>query len=119
MALAALLLCGGGGCGKRSSPEAEKLAQAQEAVSRFFAALPSADCAELDKLLVRQKGGDCRKVVEDLRRHGFRLVEVLGAKVDGRNPDGVIVRVRIQEDGKQREAPLLVERHPDGWKLRL
>lgn len=119
-AVAAALLLGSGGCDSRARLESKKLSQAQEAVKQFFAALPGGDCAVLGPLLVQpQAGADCPSVVGQLHRHGFGLVEVLEAKVDGRNPDAVIVRVRLQEKGRQREAPLLVERHPDGWKLRL
>ena len=122
VAVAVLLLAGGGcgGCGKRLSPEDEKRAQAREAVTRFFAALPEQDCGVLGPMLVQPSGGpDCRSVVGSLHRHGFRLVEVLGAEVDGRDPEAVIVRVRLEENGQQREAPLRMERHPEGWKLRL
>lgn len=118
-AIAALLLAGGG-CGKRPSPEDEKRAQAREAVQRFFAALPGQDCGVLGPMLVQPQGGpDCPGLVGSLLRHGYRLVEVQGAEVDGRDPEAVIVRVRLEEDGRQREAPLRMERHPDGWKLRL
>jgi len=121
-AVAVLLLAGGGcgGCGKRLSPEEEKRAQAREAMTRFFAALPEKDCDVLGPMLVQPKGGpDCPSVVDSLHRHGFRLVEVLGAEVDGRDPEAVIVRVRLEENGRQREAPLRMEHHPGGWKLRL
>ena len=123
-AIAAVLLAAGWGwgcsCGKRPSPEDEKRAQAREAVTRFFAALPERDCDVLGPMLVQPQGGaDCAKVVGSLHGHGYRLVEVLGAEVDGRDPLAVIVRVRLEENGRQREAPLRMERHPEGWKLRL
>jgi len=118
-AIAALLVAGGG-CGKRLSPEDEKRAQARETVKRFFDALPGKDCNVLGPMLVQtQEEADCQSVVRSLDRHGYRLVEVLGAEVDGRDPEAVIVRVRIEESGRQREAPLRVERHRKGWKLRL
>jgi len=42
-------------------------------------------------------------------------------RVDGRDPNAVVVRTRVARDGKVREEPMLVrvEQHPDGWKLRL
>jgi hypothetical protein len=117
-ATAALLLAGG--CSKRASPEEEKRAQAQEAVKRFFAALPGKDCDVLRAMLVLGPGDDdCAAMVDDIQRHGLRLVEVLGAEVDGRDPEAVMVRVRLERDGQQREASLRVVRRPEGWKLKL
>lgn len=121
---AAVLLAsvsGGTGCGKRPPPEEEKRSQAREAVQRFFAALPGKDCDVLAPMLALAGGeaGGCADVVSSLHRHGYRLVEVLGAEVDGRDPEAVIVRARIEENGRQREAPLRMEHHPGGWKLRL
>jgi hypothetical protein len=119
-ALAALVLLAPG-CEQRSSG-ADKPAQASEVVRRFFAALPSGDCAVLGRMFVSElPGRECRSVVDEMNRHDVRLVDVVDARVDGRNPDAVIVRVRLQEGGKPKDAPSLyrVEKHPDGWKLRL
>jgi hypothetical protein len=120
LALAALALWGPG-C-ERHSQEADKPAQARDAVRRFFAALPDGDCAVLGRmLLLARPAQDCGPAVVEMNRHGLRLVDVLGAEVDGRNPDAVIVRARVEEGGKPKDAPLLIraEKHPDGWKLRL
>ncbi|HEY8205875.1 MAG TPA: hypothetical protein VIG99_00240 [Myxococcaceae bacterium] len=117
-AVAALLLVApAGGCGKRLLSDGEKRAQAGEGVKRFFAALPEKDCAVLGPMLAQ---GDCPATVDSLQRHEYRLVEVLGAEVDGRDPEAVIVRVRLlEENGRRREVSLRMEHHPGGWKLRL
>lgn len=105
------------GCG---SPEARKAEAARDAVERFFEALPSADCARLGASLAGPAEA-CPAKVEDLRAHGVALLEVLDAKVDGRDPEVVLVRARVTQEGRVREQPMLlrVERHPEGWKLRL
>lgn len=101
--------------------ESRKTEAARSTVQRFFEALPERDCAVLGPLLVGKAAEACQKTVDDLIEHGFSLVEVLDAKVDGRDPNAVMVRARIARDGQVREQPLLlrVEQHPDGWKLRL
>jgi hypothetical protein len=103
------------------SSESRKTEAAQVTVRRFFEALPAGDCAELAPLLIGKAADTCRETVDELREHGFSLVEVLDARVDGRDPNAVVVRTRIARDGRLREEPLLlrVEQHPDGWKLRL
>lgn len=101
--------------------ESGKTEAARSTVRRFFEALPERDCAVLGPLLVGKAAETCQKTVDDLSEHGFSLVEVLDAKVDGRDSNAVVVRARIARDGQVREQPLLlrVEQHPDGWKLRL
>lgn len=96
---------------------ASKTEAARETVRRFFTELPSGDCAVLGPMLA----SSCQETVEDLISHGFSLVEVLDVKVDGRDADAVMVRARVARDGRVREQPMLlrVERHPEGWKLRL
>jgi hypothetical protein len=96
---------------------ASKTEAARETVRRFFTELPSGDCAVLGPMLV----SSCQETVADLLSHGFSLVEVLDVKVDGRNADAVMVRARVARDGQVRAQPVLlrVERHPEGWKLRL
>jgi hypothetical protein len=103
-------------------PPESKEEAARASVVRFFEALPTGDCAVLGPLLAQ--GGDaetCTRMVRELNEHGFSLVEVLDAQVDGRDPNAVVVRTRIAQDGQVREQPFLVrvERHPKGWKLRL
>jgi len=105
-----LALASAGGCAKRPATE-----EAQEAVKRFFAALPGKDCGVLQGMLV----DDCATVVDGLQQHGLRLLEVLGAEVDGRNPQAVMVRVRLERDGQRREVSLRVEHRPQGWKLKI
>lgn len=103
-------------------PSAEsKVEAARATVGRFFEALPEGDCAVLGGLLVGPAADHCRETVDELKSHGVSLVEVLEAKVDGRDADAVVVRARVARDGRVREQPMLlrVERHPEGWKLRL
>ena len=101
--------------------ESRKTEAARATVERVFEALPTRDCAELGRLLIGQAAEDCQETVDELNEHGFSLVEVLEAKVDGRDPNAVMVRARVARDGQVREQPMLlrVEQHPEGWKLRL
>jgi hypothetical protein len=103
------------------SSESRKTEAARATVQRFFEALPAGDCAELGPLLVGKAADACRETVDEMTEHGLSLVEVLDARVDGRDANAVVVRTRIARDGRVREEPLLlrVEQHPDGWKLRL
>ncbi|WNG61820.1 hypothetical protein F0U59_49255 [Archangium gephyra] len=101
--------------------ESRKTEAARTTVQRFFEELPSGDCAVLAPLLTGEEGDACQATVQELNEHGVSLVEVLDAKVDGRDSSAVVVRARVARDGKVREQPMLlrVEQHPDGWKLRL
>jgi hypothetical protein len=101
--------------------ESRKTEAARATVRRFFEALPSGDCGVLAPLLTGGEGDTCQATVQELNEHGVSLVEVLDAKVDGRDSSAVVVRARVARDGKVREQPMLlrVEQHPDGWKLRL
>ncbi|WP_395834449.1 hypothetical protein [Archangium violaceum] len=103
------------------NPESRKTEAAQDTVQRFFEALPGGDCAVLGTLLIGKAADTCRATVDEMNAHSFSLVEVLDAKVDGRDPNAVVVRARVARDGQVHEQPLLlrVEHHSDGWKLRL
>jgi len=103
------------------SAEERKTEAARATVRRFFEALPAGDCAELGPLLAGKAADTCRETVDEMKEHGLSLVEVLDARVDGRDSNAVMVRTRVARDGQVREEPLLlrVEQHPDGWKLRL
>jgi len=102
--------------------EARKKEAAQATVRAFFAALPARDCAVLGPLLAT--GGSarpCEDTVRELHEHGMQLVDIVDAKVDGRNPDAVLVQAKLARDGAVREEPyvLRVEHQDGGWKLRL
>ena len=90
---------------------------AETVVRRFFAALPSGDCAQLAPLLV--KASACAEDVRELNEHAVRLQEVLSSQVDGRTPDAVLVRARLQYGEHVKAQVLRVERHAGSWKLRL
>ncbi|RKH55530.1 hypothetical protein D7W81_36025 [Corallococcus aberystwythensis] len=107
------------GCPSTVSSKAEA---GEAVVRRFFQALPAGDCAVLGPMLVTGQGlPSCEETVKDLREHGMGLVDVLDAKVDGRDPDAVVVRARVSQGGTERPEPFLfrVERQGDGWRLRL
>ncbi len=100
---------------------ASKTEAAEETVRRFFAALPSEDCAVLAPLLAT--GGSarpCEETVRELREHGFSLVGIVESKVDGRDAEAVIVRARVARDGAERKEPWLlrVERQAGAWRVR-
>lgn len=105
-----------------SSSEARKTEDARAAVRTFFSGLPSGDCAKLGPLLVT--GGSarpCEDTVREMIEHQLQLVDIVGAKVDGRNPEAVLVEARVARDGAVREEPFIlrVEHQDGGWKLRL
>ncbi|RJS22018.1 hypothetical protein DRW03_16275 [Corallococcus sp. H22C18031201] len=106
-------------CAPTTSVKAEA---GEAAVRRFFAALPSRDCAVLGPMLATGGGArPCEDTVRELREHGLMLEEVLEAKVDGRDPNAVLVRARMSSDGAVRREPYLlrVEQQAGSWRLRL
>lgn len=112
--LLALLAC--------SSPAERKTEAAQASVRRFFAALPAGDCAVLGPLLAT--GGSarpCAATVEELHSHGFELVDIVSAELDGRDANAVLVRAKVAQNGAVRGEPVIlrVELQDGGWKLRL
>lgn len=105
-----------------SSPAEKKMEAAQASVRRFFAALPAGDCAVLGPLLVT--GGSarpCAELVEELHTHGFELLTIVDAAVDGRDPNAVLIRAKVAQDGAVKDEPIIlrVELQDGGWKLRL
>lgn len=107
------------GCTSTTSSRAEA---GEAVVRRFFQALPSGDCAVLGPLLVEGAGASsCEDTLRTLREHDLRLVDIVEAKVDGRNADAVLVRARVSQGGAERSEPFLfrVERQGEGWRLRL
>ncbi|MBF5041620.1 hypothetical protein FGE12_04415 [Aggregicoccus sp. 17bor-14] len=90
---------------------------AETVVRRFFTALPSGDCAQLAPLLVNAAA--CAESVRELNEHAVRLQEVLSSQVDGRTPDAVLVRARMQYGEHVKAQVLRVERHAGSWRLRL
>jgi len=104
------------------SPAEKKREAARATVRRFFAALPAGDCAVLGPLLAT--GGSaraCETTVEELRSHGFELVDIVNAEVDGRDANAVLVRAKVARDGAVRDEPVIlrVELQDGGWRLRL
>ncbi|MCY1046766.1 hypothetical protein OV208_36015 [Corallococcus sp. bb12-1] len=105
-----------------TSATSAKVEAGEAVVRRFFQALPSGDCAVLGPMLVEGQGlPSCEDSVKDLREHDLHLVDIVEAKVDGRDPNAVLVRARVSQGGKERQEPYFfrVERQSEGWRLRL
>jgi hypothetical protein len=103
------------------SPASSKTRAAEESVRRFFAALPSEDCAVLEPLLATGgRARSCPETVRELRGHDISLVGILGSTVDGRDPEAVLVRARVASGGQEHREPWLlrVERQAGAWRLR-
>jgi hypothetical protein len=102
--------------GCRRSPPPPPTASA--AVRAFFAALPAGDCATLRPLLAEDLS--CESTVDELRRHGVTLIDVIDERVDARSPDAVIVRARMEQGGRERAEPVLIRAERDGrrWRVR-
>jgi hypothetical protein len=107
MIVLALLACSE----KRSGPS---LDEAQAQVRAFFAAAAKDDCATVQRLIDLK---DCAEYLRTWHEDGISLVEVQGASRDGRDARAVIVRVRMQTKGRQRD--LLVRATKDGERWRL
>lgn len=114
MVAAAVALGTAAAC-RRSPPSPEA---AGAAVKAFFAALPDGDCATLGPLLAKDLA--CEVTVDELRRHGIRLIEVIEVKADARAPDAMLVRARMEQGGRERAEPVMIraERDGRGWRVR-
>lgn len=105
------------GCSRSPDPR-----EAERTVQRFFAAVPSGDCAVLRPMLANaESDAHCQKIVDELNGHGVRLIGIQGARVDGRDKTALIVTTAIEKDGAPREQPLLVRVETKGgqWRIRL
>jgi hypothetical protein len=105
-----------------SSAAEKKTQAAQAAVRTFFTALPSRDCGVLGPLLATGGGArPCAETVEELHSHGFELLTIVDAAVDGRDANAVLVRAKVAQDGAAKDEPIIlrVEHEAGGWKLRL
>lgn len=103
----------------RPTPSAQ---EPEEVVRQFFTRLPEGDCRVLGPLLVERAGAPpCPATVDELNRHGMRLVEVLDVRVDGRDPEARLVRARLRQGSQERAEPALLrlERQEGRWRLRL
>lgn len=114
MTAAVSLVCSLVGCSS-SRPDEEL---AREAVIEFFSALPTEDCRVIGPWITSRES--CEEVVEEYNSHGMKLLEVHSAERDGRNPNAIVVRVRLEQDGKpQKQAALLrVEKRDGRWRYR-
>lgn len=114
-----LLAVGGCSCDEEQSAE-DKERHAREAVRTFYQGLEQESCEVISPLLVQDHTeADCQELVEELSHRGVELVEVESATVDGRDPDAVIVKVRIRDRGQVNEMLMRSEREGDAWKLRM
>ncbi|MCE9671632.1 hypothetical protein LY474_27880 [Myxococcus stipitatus] len=98
-----------------------KTEAAEATVRRLFEALPSEDCAVLGPLLATGEGmRPCEEAVAEMREHGLSLVDIVESKLDGRDPDAVLVRARIARGGEVGKEPWLlrVERRSGTWRVR-
>lgn len=101
------LVCGfgGAGCGKGSSDKSSSARAVpsgppQAAVTRYFHALESRDCAQLQaaatgSLAARIAKLGCAKLFEEASEHGTRLVKILSTTTSGRDPSVRLVKIQM------------------------
>lgn len=89
-----------------------------ETVNRFFAALPAEDCKIIEEWITGDES--CEEVVSEYKSHGMKLLEIQTAERDGRNRNAIVVRVRLEQDGKPQKQPALlrVEKTNGRWRYR-
>jgi len=117
--LGGLLAVGGCDCSEDQSAE-EKTQHAEQAVRAFYEGLEQESCDIISPLLVQDHTeADCQELVEELGHRDVELVEIVSAKVDGRDPNAVIIKVRIRDRGDVNEMLMRAEREDDDWKLRM
>lgn len=104
-------------CHRGAPSQEELLQQAQDETRQFFALAESGDCKALQPQLAHPE--TCDNMVEEFRHTHTHLKSITGAKLDGRDPQLVLVTV---------EAPSLKFEHTfivrakwteDGWKVAL
>jgi hypothetical protein len=101
-------------CSEKRS-EGPSLDEAQAQVRSFFAAATKDDCATVQRLMPELK--DCAEYLHTWHEDGIALVEVQGASRDGRDARAVIVRVRMQTKGRQRDLLVRAVRDGERWRL--
>ncbi len=105
-------------CGSSKPDDTVRAHQAQARVAELFAATASGDCGPIIPLMDTIKNeADCAEWIHGTQEQGLQLLEVVGAKVDGRDPDAFIVRTNIERKGKPSELLVRAEWRPSGWNL--
>jgi hypothetical protein len=95
-------------------------ASAEQLVRRFFAALPTQDCAQLMPLVASlQTSEQCQEFLHDWGRSATDLDAIVRSAVDGRDPTAVLVTVRVRGSSGMREMVLRVESHHGQPQLRI
>lgn len=120
IALGVAVGCGGQGAAVSSGPEdsiERDLAAARASVTSFFEAVERADCETMRALLAESPPSErCRELLDSWR--GRKIDRILETKVDGRDPDAVIVRTRLTDRGHPREILIRAERSDARWRVR-
>ncbi|MDQ3035467.1 MAG: hypothetical protein M3Y87_23885 [Myxococcota bacterium] len=104
--------CGGG---------RDRAAEARGRVEQLFAAGNARDCETTRALMPRVTNEhECEELFEDWEHHGMELLEIVDARVDGRDEHAVVVRCRVRMRGREREMLVRAEETEDGrWGLSL
>jgi len=102
----------------RGAPSQEELvAGAQDETRQFFALAESGDCKTLTAQLAHPE--TCDTMVEEFRQTHTHLRSITGAKLDGRDPEMVLVTVEAPSKKFEHTFIVRVKWTPDGWKVAL
>ncbi len=105
---------------KAGHPDSEALASAQELVQAFFKAVEDEDCRLIvDTMTSGATMADCEEFVREWKGHGMKLLAIVEAKPDGRNPKAVIVRTRVKGKRGPKTTLVRVVRHKGHWAVKL
>ncbi len=98
------------------SPE-ELLREAQDTTRQFFAVAEGGDCAQLAPVLARPAG--CAAMVEEFKATHSHLSQIEGVRIDGRDPQVVLVTVKVNSTKHEHTWVVRAKWTADGWRFAL
>lgn len=116
----ALLLVLLAGCTAEVTETPPDPAEAQAQVERYFRAVASEDCRTVRALQPSIASDEaCAELLHEWEEHGVALVEIVGARPDGRDRDAIIVRARVRRNARVNETLIRATRSARGWTVRM
>ena len=92
--------------------------EATAQVRAFFAAAEAQDCVTMRRLFVPlESDEDCKSYLATWKEQRTSLVSIAGAERDGRDRNAIIVHVRVQSEGRERESLVRAIHSATGWTL--
>ena len=105
------------GCHHAAPSQDDLLHGAEEATRSFFAVAEQGDCAQIKPLMTHPEA--CEGMVKEFAETHSHLSSIDTVKVDGRDPQLVLVTVTAQATKRVHTWIVRVKQTPDGWRVAL